>query len=51
MTITKDIRGKNDNNKKEEEEQNESMSKETIRKIVDFAIAQNPLVYRRLADI
>jgi hypothetical protein len=32
-------------------EEKRSMSKEQIKKIVDFAIAQNPLVYRRLADI
>jgi hypothetical protein len=31
--------------------ENKSMSKEQVRKIVDWAIAQNPLVYRRLADI
>ena len=44
--------------KKEEEEKNatnnnesEGMSDEEIKKIVGSAIAQNPLVYRRLADI
>jgi hypothetical protein len=35
----------------EEEEKRKSMSKEHVKKIVEFAIAQNPLVYRRLADI
>lgn len=37
--------------KEKEEQEEKSMSKEQIKKVVDFAIAQNPLVYRRLADI
>jgi hypothetical protein len=45
------VNNNNDDNKKEEGEEVMNMSKETIRKIVDFAINQNPLVYRRLADI
>jgi hypothetical protein len=28
-----------------------SMSNEEIKKLVDFAIAQNPLVYKRLSEI
>jgi hypothetical protein len=30
---------------------NKRMSDEEIKKVVDSAIAQNPLVYKRLADI
>lgn len=37
--------------KEKEEQEEKSMSKEQIKKVVDFAIVQNPLVYRRLADI
>jgi Asp-tRNA(Asn)/Glu-tRNA(Gln) amidotransferase B subunit len=35
----------------EENNNTKSMSDEEIKKIVDSAIAQNPLVYRRLADM
>ena len=46
------VNNKNNNDKgKKEGVAKKSMSKETIRKLVDFAINQNLLVYRRLTDI